>query len=908
VLVRIQPAMVRGNWQHRVERVEARRQEAKDKKRRSEDKRVYKQWGQQLLDYLNTSHSTRENGVQENTLHIWTTTFPTEDDTTGDAYLDDKGGGGGGGVKPSNQVWDVSMLDDSLRNDATTQPRKSRSRSNSLQNDAVPVTTTKKKVHPRSKEVMPDTTVTPRILMCRSHFFSGNCANCKNTKKSTCRYKHYSLPYRTLASILGDGQYSGNVIARCENAVIDASMPPDTMDMLHYMQIDLKQTGTDGTYSEYINDNLTKFQVPLSSLVYVSLNNQLLYDRNQEGMAVLDSEFSSQREVHNVPGMDDSQGSSSFFLPGPILEHVLAYLPDHFITVLSLVCKEWNSELAHGSSKFWQTALQNRNWPYDDVASEPNNNVVLRQMFIKHYCATRDAGGIRHAVAASQQHKTDRDIVYQDFSKFKHAPSHPNACVALEVWAKNQVLAAYSQDCSLRLFENNLNLESGLQRCKEVAYLAVDPYRHTKKRSCMLLSMALDRDFIGCLCEVSRAGINIHTYIMTLISREDFLLCPSSETTDTNVRQDPENLTVVDVGEAVLNFLLCSEDTILCTFLADGGEIGSIDVHATGNISTCGYGRFMIEVAISLPMDDMVEAIQSRVTVVARKLVMYSAGANTVVWIGDSAPLARNVMSELGNVYVASKQSGMKALFAAGAGSHPTILIGEVFQKSSFQEGTFTLSHHLPEAPHGFTLRMSSYRALAAFSDSVVSAEVWKRHINVEDMEWRCTISFYRRSVAEDGFICKSCPIAGVVDVYRLFSLREEHMALLCSLDASNVMPADAAANIVADGWFESSMTLGVIIFHVKSGREIKRLPIDYQFCGSMRTVPLVSVDGSTMGIAVTSRGIALSGEDVYWSQRACMGMFAKGASLSPSKRVKQKQPKSKNKKDGFARGMSLRG
>ena len=75
-----------------------------------------------------------------------------------------------------------------------------------------------------------------------------------------------------------------------------------------------------------------------------------------------------------------------------------------------------------------------------------------------------------------------------------------NDCVAIKIWDTNSFLAAYNNDCSLRLFDSVEGSGSSEERvCRELIYYNVDPYKRTKKRNCQLAAVALDTDFIGCL-------------------------------------------------------------------------------------------------------------------------------------------------------------------------------------------------------------------------------------------------------------------------------------------------------------------------------------------------------------------------------------------------------------------------
>ena len=91
------------------------------------------------------------------------------------------------------------------------------------------------------------------------------------------------------------------------------------------------------------------------------------------------------------------------------------------------------------------------------------------------------------------------EMTYQAFSTRRGAPQAPHNCIAVEVWGPNQVLAAYS-DNTLRLFQaqargggtptNRRNVVE--KSCRELLCQSIDPFTHTKKKSCFLEAITKD--------------------------------------------------------------------------------------------------------------------------------------------------------------------------------------------------------------------------------------------------------------------------------------------------------------------------------------------------------------------------------------------------------------------------------
>ena len=101
--------MVRGNWQRRVELNESRRNEAKQKKLRSEEKKAYKSLVQKLLSVLERHDNVIWQHLEEKAweIHIWVDSIPSDE------------------VEPSINTWD----------EKSTKSSRSRDRSLSIESE-----------------------------------------------------------------------------------------------------------------------------------------------------------------------------------------------------------------------------------------------------------------------------------------------------------------------------------------------------------------------------------------------------------------------------------------------------------------------------------------------------------------------------------------------------------------------------------------------------------------------------------------------------------------------------------------------------------------------------------------------------------------------------------------------------
>jgi hypothetical protein len=101
-------------------------------------------------------------------------------------------------------------------------------------------------------------------------------------------------------------------------------------------------------------------------------------------------------------------------------------------------------------------------------------------------------------------------------------------------------------------------------------------------------------------------------------------------------------LHVISIGEAVLNYLLSFEEADhrllrLYDFLTDGGDMSEVEILASHSIKACGYGRFLVEVSISIPSLELDEE-EDIMILLDRKVILFSATAEAIVWMGESNP------------------------------------------------------------------------------------------------------------------------------------------------------------------------------------------------------------------------------------------------------------------------------
>eukprot|EP00977_Amphora_coffeiformis_P011372 scaffold2744_cov160-Amphora_coffeaeformis.AAC.9 len=969
--------MVRGNWQHRVEKAEARKTDAKQRKHKADEKRKCKGWVQDLWqqldryqdDILTTmmiNRSAKKKGGEDGeiVLHLWTDTVPSLSEHLMD-LLDRNQDDGGGGKRRD----------------------KGRPRSDSIPEKG------KKKVHPRSHNksisaggTMTDETKNPEqqqgLLLCREAFFKGNhnstCGGGGGGSKTSgkkavasgsggvgggCRYIHYSARFQTLGAVLRQGRsdnnddnnalsYTDNLLARMEQFQREATpaellaTEPGAMEFLYYTDISLPTTTTKTTtpgerpltLSSFISEKLVENNTPASSIYYVALNGVLIFDRLRGGMLLDERDFLNavvadnpttkllDRRTSSVGSQgsaeeDAEQGLAQVFynLPSTILEHILLFLPDATVAAAAQVCKTWYNEIGQHSPNLWLQLLKRRKWPVPDEQRQQDENDgtavdrgLCRAMFLENYTVLRDMRALSAATSAIVNRQTVPEIEmgYQDFSRRKHAPSHLDTCVSVHGWSDKLILVGYSEECALRLFEaDGFGGDTGELRCKELVYQSVSPYRNTKKRNCQLVAVEIDEHNIGCLCSVSSDKLSGKADILVILRRDEFLLGTSSDTALAKKGGIESNdLKVIDIGEAVLNFVL-SSDVVdhrllpLFDYLNEGFEIGRIDVKASErSLCACGFGRFMVEVSISIP--DVLAEDDTEMVQLDRKLVLFSSNFNAIIWAGESYPPHLQAYQVGEKVKVAiSRQRTACTVVSKSLGS-PEIVLTEIDASGNVQPPQFLRASPLARPSIAReNLNFTECDSLLVTLSEIILLEVMTNEVNGELNDVQSAIVFYPRfpDTHQADFDVMNLPKRYLAR--KLVSASELYVVVFCTVVTQRAPEVDDLAGQWFDNHSEEPKTIAVVV-NIKSRCIIGQVEFNtdqgFQF-GHFG-------NGSTTGLAIGSRGVAITGDKARATRSS--SVFTCGVSNTPSPKKKKKSSKGKRsgKKDGFARGMSLRG
>eukprot|EP00531_Pseudo-nitzschia_arenysensis_P000670 CAMPEP_0116134988 /NCGR_PEP_ID=MMETSP0329-20121206/10953_1 /TAXON_ID=697910 /ORGANISM="Pseudo-nitzschia arenysensis, Strain B593" /LENGTH=950 /DNA_ID=CAMNT_0003629763 /DNA_START=74 /DNA_END=2926 /DNA_ORIENTATION=+ len=950
--------MVQGNWERRAELSEARRLEAKQRKQRAGDRKVYKAQAQDLMSFLNRNADKLFRREMSSTIHIWTDS-PTKDGS----ILDD-------------QLWEDEQPKNKRNNkhdgDNGKGGRRGRGRSTSFEINDAPKTKNnkKKKFHPRSKDNPnsnnnggsgeSEATSAQAPKLCRKHFFYGKC--CESTQKNrgsggkkgsvNCRFAHYPKGNFTITDVLlpkrprdadedDSALIAKDAISSSESSYPEATLPgekaptADAMDMVYYLSFRTSELfaglfddeESSPQVSHAIVDAMTKQSCNIGSIVYFAVGNQLLYDRYQKGIVIEESELTGRNKTSTSKSSSTGRSIQSMPLSASILEHILLFLDDKAVASVSAVSRSWNREIGKQSVNLWRHLLQRRSWPVPPVSQGHNEDGIstLREAFVSHYTAVRDIDGAKKGIESLLHRKSmnEYDGSVRLFESSKSSSQTTNNCMAIKIWDTNSILAAYEHDCSLRLFDSVEGSESSGERvCRELVCHRVDPYKKTKKRNCQLVAVALDTDCIGSLLLVVDDNSGEENHILTVMSRENFLIDDDS---------NEDAMQVIDIRESVLNFLLSCEDVDhgllqLHDYLANDGDLDNIDVIASQSLVECGFGRFMVEVAVAIPSIGNFDEHDSAGVLIFRKLFLFSTGVGAITWMSDSGPsssLLRSLNEEI-TLAAYRREENYRAGYDIVSLScvSPTIRslsvdYGGSLQHSSSIEGTDLVRNEI--LSEQWSLRRSRKRPVVMVDYEVVAAD---NLVCEENGTKKSILTFYPMDNSMGRSTLRRLDLEGNLEVCHLIALRESHIVAICRVFDLSEDGDDV--DQVAGHWFGPNNTSVVsshaIVIDVKTRSEI------YQTCfvddlgqhlgeysRGLTTIPgelpiQLAVRENTVAAGLGSKGVVMTGADSRKSQlNTSLDREELTTPTKSSKKAKKKkQGKKSGKKDGFARGQKM--
>jgi hypothetical protein len=842
--------MARGNWQRRVEIADARRKEAKQRKQKVTDIRSYKQYANDLVEYCYNNSGSEEDSSSSICLFV------------------DK--------KPPPDAMMLTAEDD-YSEDAIKTMKQRRGRSNSTASQDGKNSSsagTPKKVHPRSRknsitkeeDVMmmdghhatsanttttassdPSAVTMVTMMMCRHHFFTAKC----NVKQ--CAFPH-------LTSICGLVQ------PECLDDLIHSFSESETEQL--YMPalycLKLHHISELFTTAEYNNNN-----IKASDIVYAvdEKSKILLYDRHREGLlvgkkksSVMATTTNQQHQPRAEYSHDDNNpvySTVASTLPALLLRYVIEYLPDNAVASMSAVCHDWYVALSPTNQLVWQFLLTRNGWPgttYDDYSS--------------HASVVRDITSWQ--MQMQQQHSSHHGSAVS-------TEESPLSIVLVTAWQPNQVLVIDSAASAI-LYDGS----PPIRRPKILLRASLDPYCNTKKRTINVVAAALDDTTIGLLAQVKSVNVEAIASILILKQRDAFLLNDN----DNNNDDDDENggTHVIDIGTALLNYLLSLDVADhrmlqLMDFLQTH-DFGEVQIVASPALAACGHGRFLCHVHIWIPTN-VPDMDPDMFMMIDRRMVLFSADA--VLWMGDSNDKSiHSLQYEPRNTHQVAMCSDRGIVVTQLMDGAPPTSIDSKQVRKVLISRTHIVSYSV------FQLTpMDSLKTELRFHDRSDHNELELEQPPAPDLQ--------------------VLPLTNNMYIIDISCVRGDHLVVLCDEGTENPERIDDALGHRSNEFFlprNEGTTLKALIIHVPTQVIIRCIEL------TMHENPrMMDYAEQTLVLYADNNAIWMSGLDVLDARAQHEEEANRHNNNNHSaKKKKKRKPQRGGKKDGFARGISLRG
>ncbi len=706
-----------------------------------------------------------------------------------------------------------------------------------------------------------------------------------------------------------------------------------SISMMYYLEIDLTKfyhDDTDNTsttsyterqsikMSDIVSEVIATESCPISSIIYVAFNNTLIFDRYNGGIIIekelIHHHFLSPKKVVDKRRMSldfnnsevESDDVDFTLLPVAVLEHVLTFLPDEASGVLLMVCKAWNADVGTTSPALWQYLLSRRKWPWIVFSEEENiedlseltatNNTttsssgkseVVKELFVSHkiMCKTTDTviKGIECLQSGNLGARPHNSLALHSFKESKESI---NEITTLRQWDDLSMISGCRKDCTLNIYKAVRNDESSIGlHCKQLLSIRVAPYPSSKRMKCELQSFALDDIHILCYYDV----FNYPNGWLVLVKRDDLLLNSAESILDESAWKS------YNISELYGDFLRSSEslDSVIGHMVEFEENIEFIRVSITGDIISCNDGNFVFILLIKHPV---------HLNVIAA-IVQFSVRSESITFCQHF-----DIDLEIDEIDTIEFQNYLSPFDAKTNSIVYTrgVLEPIVTLHAERRLGITTLNEHhrhLSKCIKPYMiengLRISSDKLFSLASLShLIFAYVVK---DDEEENPKVLLSFSHQEFDEDkDFMIVMDGLQEIISM----EMYGDYVMMVCegiNIDHDHF-----------DGqWFgfeetENQKMSYVSLVHIPTRTEIYRRPCIEKYC-DLSNVKLVfgNHDLPLMLASKGKEGVSMSGEMLREIE---VEIQHEKVSVSKPKVKKNKKKKYSNKKDAFARGMSLRG
>jgi hypothetical protein len=435
--------------------------------------------------------------------------------------------------------------------------------------------------------------------------------------------------------------------------------------------------------------------------------------------------------------------------------------------------------------------------------------------------------------------------------------------------------------------------------------------------------MDLDEDSIACLFESKGdVGEGNDKYKLTVKSRDAFLCAHGSGTIDPcGATLEEGALHDFDIGDTVLNYLLSCGDVDrrllpLFDFLSTGRYLSRVDVLVSHNIHACGYGLFLMEVGISVPSSLWNEEGMEIMIPLPRKIVLFSATAGVIVWMGDcnltDLPLREPEVVTVASFRHQCRPGERRAAcsFVFVSPFTDTIVSAELDSTGQMQSPTVVEASRLVRneiLEDNWHMHPVHRRPVVITFSDVVVADTLVREPDGGRKVKKSVVSFYSRFVNDLSYA--TLTLEGDCEAICMERMQDDYAVVLCHV--RKFRNSEAAIDST-DSNDAASLSIEAIVIHVPSRRAIHRVCLlgeDWAFPPGNYNIPILfAANGETVGVGLWWKGVILTGKDVREVGSNTMHAAEEEKSRNTKKQKKKQRQSTKGKKDGFARGMSLTG
>jgi hypothetical protein len=531
--------------------------------------------------------------------------------------------------KPTSQVNNDDSDDSDSDKYSKIKKKKGTSRQQAI--DDSPVV---KKAHPRSHEAYgKDEDVEDELMLCRNYFFAGECDGFKNggkPKKNSyqCDLVHCTNRHSTLFDVLNarsskkgylqsttldHDTTQGNILKKASNAAAVAQMKLEEIeddplivnddihafDMLYHLECNVPSA--EPNLSRLITSFLSREQVPIGSISYVVLNDELIFDRYDGGNVLskdLHRKILKEEVITSTEESHEGACNDIVHFPCAVLEMIITFLPNNYSGIMPIVCKAWYQEIGCHSPALWRSLNVRNRWPNpsaDFLEGNESASVVhvYKDMFVSNYKASLRVGNLLAGDHGdSESSKSD----YTTVAGFL-PPLHTGSFIDFRFFSETSAIIG-AESGYIYMVQAYKEKEKIFTKMT-FGPIRIAPKPHLKKSDCKLMNFEIDEQYVIFLFEV-----DTRSEILTSISKEDLLKCSSEKVIECG---DDDMLRYHDISNGFLEFYQncdCEEFDFIRDFIDENPQH---KVHARlleHRLTSCGYGCFIGLVELYTCTDD----------------------------------------------------------------------------------------------------------------------------------------------------------------------------------------------------------------------------------------------------------------------------------------------------------------